>query len=119
MAKNLKYVFGEVENIVGKGENAGYLHFLLFPQCFQKVSFSGLLKPGPCVKELKHCHARQICYLAVIYLTAKMLPLYLFENNFIFSKFWLSCKRTVVQRGYAIQSKRYEFLFLASKILFF
>ena len=28
-----------VENIVGKGENAGYQHFLLFPQCFQKASF--------------------------------------------------------------------------------
>ena len=25
-----------VENIVGKGENAGYQHFLLFPQYFQK-----------------------------------------------------------------------------------
>ena len=22
------------ENIVGKGENAGHQHFLLFPQCF-------------------------------------------------------------------------------------
>ena len=30
-----------VENIVGKGENAGYQHFLLFPQCFQKPSLSG------------------------------------------------------------------------------
>ena len=28
-----------VENTVGKGENAGYQHFLLFPQCFQKASF--------------------------------------------------------------------------------
>ena len=27
-----------IENIVGKGENAGYQHFLLFPQCFQKAS---------------------------------------------------------------------------------
>ena len=35
-----------VENIVGKGENAGYQHYLLFPQCFQKASFSGLLKVG-------------------------------------------------------------------------
>ena len=26
-----------IENIVGKGENAGYQHFLLFPQWFQKV----------------------------------------------------------------------------------
>ena len=33
------YVFDMVENIVGKGENAGYQHFLLFPQCFQKASF--------------------------------------------------------------------------------
>ena len=32
-------VFDRVENIVGKGENAGYLHFLLFPKCFEKVSF--------------------------------------------------------------------------------
>ena len=35
-----------VENIVGKGENAGYQHFLLLPQCFQRVSFSGSLKVG-------------------------------------------------------------------------
>ena len=32
-------VFDRVENIVVKGENAGYQHFLLFPQCFQKASF--------------------------------------------------------------------------------
>ena len=35
-----------VENIVGKGENAGYQHFLIFPQCFQKAFFPGLLKVG-------------------------------------------------------------------------
>ena len=34
------------ENIVGKGENAGYQHFLLFPHCFQKLSISVLLKVG-------------------------------------------------------------------------
>ena len=32
-------VFDRVENIVGRGENAGYQHFLLFPQCFEKASF--------------------------------------------------------------------------------
>ena len=32
-----------VENIVANGENAGYQHFLLFPQCFQKAPFAGLL----------------------------------------------------------------------------
>ena len=35
-----KFALGRVENIVEKGENAGYQHFLLFPQCFQKASFS-------------------------------------------------------------------------------
>ena len=39
-----KFVSGRIENIVGKGENAGYQHFLLFPQCFQKASFTGSLK---------------------------------------------------------------------------
>ena len=32
------FIFDRVENIVGKGENAGYQHFLLFPQCFQTNS---------------------------------------------------------------------------------
>ena len=36
-------VFDRVEIIVGKGENAGYQHFLLFPQCFQKAYFLGSL----------------------------------------------------------------------------
>ena len=35
LTEKLKWIFGRVENIVGKGENAGYQHFLLFPQCFQ------------------------------------------------------------------------------------
>ena len=44
--KNSKFVFGRVENIVGKGENAAYQHFLLFTQSFQKPSHSELLKMG-------------------------------------------------------------------------
>ena len=46
VTEKLKVVLGRVENIVGKGENAGYQHFFLFPQCFQKASFPGLLKVG-------------------------------------------------------------------------
>ena len=41
----IKNVFDRVENIVVKGENAGNQHFLLFPQCFQKLYFPVLLKP--------------------------------------------------------------------------
>ena len=42
----MNFVFGKVENIVEKGENAGYQHFLLFQQCFQKASVLGSLKVG-------------------------------------------------------------------------
>ena len=37
-------VFDKIENIVGKGENAGYRHFLHFPHFFQKASSTGSLK---------------------------------------------------------------------------
>ena len=37
--QKLKFVLGMVEKIVGKGENAGNQHFLLFPYCFPKPSF--------------------------------------------------------------------------------
>ena len=30
--------FDRVENTAEEGENAGYQHFLLFPQCFPKPS---------------------------------------------------------------------------------
>ena len=46
LTQKLKIVMGRVENIVGKGENAGYQHFLLFLQCFQKLSFPEVLKVG-------------------------------------------------------------------------
>ena len=39
-----KFGFDRVENSAGKGGNAGYQHFLLFPQCFQKAPFSWSLK---------------------------------------------------------------------------
>ena len=39
-------VCDRVESIVGKGENSGYQHFLLFSQCFQRASFLGSLKVG-------------------------------------------------------------------------
>ena len=46
LTQKLKLALRRVENILGKGENAGYQHFLLFPQCFRKLSHSGSLKVG-------------------------------------------------------------------------
>ena len=45
----MKLVFETVKNIVRKGENVGYLHFLLFPQCFKKATFFRVVKSRDCV----------------------------------------------------------------------
>ena len=41
VAQKLKFVYGRIEIILGKGENAGNEHFLLSPQCFLKSSIWG------------------------------------------------------------------------------
>ena len=46
MILKLKFVSERIENILGKRENAGYQHFLLFPKCFQKPPSLGSLKVG-------------------------------------------------------------------------
>ena len=51
-----------IENIVGKGENTAYQHFLLFPQCFQKPS---TLKSGLCDKELEVPRNRGYLFFSV------------------------------------------------------
>ena len=40
----MKFGLERVENIVEKGENAGYQHFLLYSQCFQKAPLYGIVK---------------------------------------------------------------------------
>ena len=56
---------GRIVNIVGKGENAGYQYFLLFLQCFLKLSFSEVLKVGILWKRL--------IYACVVCLREKVL----------------------------------------------
>ena len=46
--EKLKFIFGRIENIVGKEENAGYLHFLLFLQ-FSKGLFFKINESWDCV----------------------------------------------------------------------
>ena len=47
--KKFKFGFGRVENIVRKGENAGYQHFLLFPTMFSKALCFRVIKCWDCV----------------------------------------------------------------------
>ena len=51
VTQNIKFIFHKIQNIVGKGENAGYQDSLIFPQCFQKRPF---LKSPLCFKS-RHC----------------------------------------------------------------
>ena len=46
VTQKLKFALGRVENNEGKGENAGYQHFLLFPECFQTLLCQGHKKMG-------------------------------------------------------------------------
>ena len=46
VAKMTTFLFDRAENIVGKGENAGDQHFLLFLQCFPKPPPLGSFKVG-------------------------------------------------------------------------
>ena len=41
VAKMTIFLFDRAENTVGKGKNAGYQHFLLFPECFPKPLLLG------------------------------------------------------------------------------
>ena len=49
VAKMMISLSDRVKNIVGKVENAGYQHFVLFPQCFQKPSLLGVVESQDCV----------------------------------------------------------------------
>ena len=49
--QKLKFVHGRVENIVGKGENAGYQHFFLFPTMFSKAFSPRGVKSQDCLKK--------------------------------------------------------------------
>ena len=56
MTQKLKFGMERIVKIVGKGENAGDQHFLLFPQCFQKALFRAVFESGLCGKGLTLYH---------------------------------------------------------------
>ena len=64
--EQLEFVLGSMENIEGKRENAGYQHFLLFPQCFQRLLSQGREKSGLFGKELTVTTLRVINHLSIL-----------------------------------------------------
>ena len=52
---------GRIENIVGKGENAGYQQFLLFLKCSPKACFPESLKVRTVWKRVKSVKIYEIC----------------------------------------------------------
>ena len=64
VAQMMISVFDRVESIVGKGENPGYQHILLFPpQCFQTASF---FESRDCVVKSKSFSSFSKCFLASV-----------------------------------------------------
>ena len=59
VTQNIEFVFHTVENIVGKGENAGFQHFLLFTQYVVKDIFGGDVKS-------RHCLVKNIITVSVL-----------------------------------------------------
>ena len=49
VTQKLNFILGRLENIVGKGENAGYQHFFPFPTMFSKDFFLRVVKSQDCV----------------------------------------------------------------------
>ena len=49
LAKMMIPAFDGIENVVGKGENAMYQHFLLFPTMISKDFFLGVNKSRDCM----------------------------------------------------------------------
>ena len=54
VTEKLKFLCARIKIIVGKGENAGNQHFLVFPLCFLSLLFQGRLKSGLCGKEINN-----------------------------------------------------------------
>ena len=50
------FFFDKLENIVEKGENAGYQHFLISPRGFSKKNF--LFRGSSGVAESRHCEVK-------------------------------------------------------------
>ena len=74
-------VFDMVENIVVKGENAGYQHFFTFPTMHSKAFFLGVVKSRDCV----------VCWMYGVkrrfqgyfsYISAASAPIYAFLQLF-------------------------------------
>ena len=53
VTEKLKFVLKRVENILGKGENAGYRHFLFSNYVFKRLYIQGCSKSGLCGIEFR------------------------------------------------------------------
>ena len=53
VTEKLEFIFGMVEKVVRKGENTGYQHLLLFPNCFKKSSSAALERVNPLPQNLE------------------------------------------------------------------
>ena len=68
VSQSIKGLFQRIESIVGKEENAGHQHFLLFPQSlpvFKRLFPPGRQKSSLCGKGLKCLLKKRDCIIRV------------------------------------------------------
>ena len=53
MAPTIGFASDREENILGKGENAGFQHFLLFLKCFQKPFLKAFCLEADCLRVIR------------------------------------------------------------------
>ena len=104
----MKFISERIENILGKGENAGYQHFLLFLKYFQKPSSLGSL-------EFRIVCSWETSLLKTLWKKKKMLvtSIFSFSNNVFYS----INDRNIIVVVYFVVCKCFQFV--SSKISLF
>ena len=83
------------KNIVEKGENAGFQHFLLFPHYFTDASFSGSLKiviVWEWVKQYLICRLQLLSIWSNLKF-CRVIELYQANSHIIMDPQWLLCQK--------------------------
>ena len=102
--ENVRKLFKQVENTVGKGEIAHYEQFLFFPQCFKKLALQtcknqGLFGKGLNISLNSDCKSihpvfREIFPAATTFLQASGLQA--FKNYILWKRLYATAKQVAV-----------------------
>ena len=85
--ENVRKLSEQVENTEGKGENACYKQFLLFPHCFQKICTEDKQRQGSVWKRVK-CTLKTFIATFGCYWAFKLLKYEVKDQLYKITIFW-------------------------------